>query len=102
MTPVEQFDALIDWALANGRRAIQKADADRKRLENLRARSAHQCGNCHWWMKSRECPLDNQRRGFPGIMNYPGCGKFQASADALAATAEIKAWATQAKPKGVE
>ena len=93
MNPVEQFDALIDWA-GKWSSAIHKLDADRRRLENLRARSAHQCGNCYWWMKSRDCPIDNQRKGFPS-MNYPGCGKFQATSDALAATAEIKAWATQ-------
>jgi hypothetical protein len=34
------------------------------------------CGDCRHWMKSRECPRDDQRKGLPS-RNTIACPKFK-------------------------
>jgi hypothetical protein len=63
-------------------------DAWEQRVRNLRSRCARECGNCDHWMKSRICPIDDQRRGFPS-MSYPGCGKFTPKRDAVMSAEEL-------------
>jgi hypothetical protein len=61
---------------------IHQADAERRRIEQLRARAARECGQCGHWMKSRLCPIDDRRRGFPSC-HFPACGKYTPTKDAI-------------------
>ena len=85
MTDVDRvFDAFMEDMSAK----ILRADAERRRAEQLRARAKRECGNCEHWMKSRECPIDDQRRGFPSC-GHPACEKFTPTRDAAEAAQEL-------------
>ena len=77
------FDAFRDLSAK-----IHRADAERERIEHLRERAARECGNCEQWMKSRECPIDDQRRGFPS-MRHPACVRFTPTRSAIEAAQEL-------------
>lgn len=89
MSTVEEFDLLIDGlgkiaALAHYRDLMREANAT----------DARQCGNCVFWMKSRECPkeIPNGRGGYSGPSSgTAACDKFQ-----------IKAWVVDLKAVRLE
>lgn len=70
----EQFDKLIDALGKAGYLAYLKRE--RARIQND---ARPKCGNCHFWMKSRECPaeknVNGQSRG-PSCEGF-ACQKFQ-------------------------
>ena len=70
----EQFDKLIDALGKAGHLAYLKRE--RARIQND---ARPKCGNCHFWMKSRECPaeknVNGQSRG-PSCEGF-ACQKFQ-------------------------
>lgn len=78
--------------------ALHSEDQRRRKVAVLMARSAKVCGTCYYWMKTRDCPLEGKQRGFPH-MNYPACGKYEATTDAVNALAELRSPApTKAEP----
>lgn len=62
---------------ASGRLTGYQVHMDEAR--RLERAALPKCGNCYWWMKSRDCPIDDQRKGFPSC-NHHSCGKYQATA----------------------
>jgi hypothetical protein len=83
----QQAEAIFDAVIEFGKR---QAEADRKRreVEAVRRRAVKECGNCYYWMKSRDCPIDDQRRGFPS-MSHPACEKFNPTDDCVAAMDDL-------------
>lgn len=68
------FDAAIDIL---GREARARHWLDQAAADERNARP--KCGNCYWWMKSRDCPRErnvNGRNRGPS-MNEAPCGKFR-------------------------
>lgn len=87
MNPREQAEAIFD-AFGKFSEVIHRADKERRALEVLQGRSRRECGNCEHWMKSRDCPIDDQRRGFPDH-KHPPCGKYAPTRDAAAALLQL-------------
>ena len=70
----EQFDKLIDALGKAGHLAYLKRE--RARIQS----DAHpKCGNCHFWMKSRECPAEKNVNGQSRGPSCEGiaCQKFE-------------------------
>lgn len=64
---------------------IHRKDEQRRELARLRESSRDKCGNCHYWMKSSDCPREKNvggRRTGPS-MNAPICSKFTPDSQAL-------------------
>lgn len=70
----EQFDKLIDVLGKAGHLACLKRE--RARIQND---ARPKCGNCHFWMKSRECPAEKNVNGQSRGPSCEGiaCQKFQ-------------------------
>jgi len=57
------------------------------KVQQLKAEIAKplRCGDCYWWMKSRDCPRErnvNGRNRGPSMNDWP-CGKMQETADSI-------------------
>lgn len=81
MSEKREAEKIID-AFMEFSSMVHRIDARKRELARLRENATRNCGNCYWWMKSRDCPIDDQRKGFPSC-NHPPCGKFQATTDAI-------------------
>lgn len=84
----QEAEAIFD-AFGKFSERIHEMDRQRREREVLMNRAAARCGNCYHWMKSRSCPIDDQRRGFPH-MNYTACGKFEPESDCAAAREALR------------
>lgn len=80
-----------DWA--------ERFSAHTHRLDKMRklraeiARIGTVCGDCHFWMKSRECPKERNVNGYSrGPSNgSPKCGQFVMTASSAELRAERQA-----------
>lgn len=74
---VREVEMLFD-AFATAGARMHAEDECRRKREQLASVQKRECGNCEHWMKSSDCPIDDQRKGFPS-MGHPACGKFKLS-----------------------
>ena len=91
----EVFDRLIDWDMRN-----QLQRATRKANWAAEESKKPQCGRCHWWMKSKDCPAEKNvngtSRGPSSDSNLAlSCSKFQRSRRAEEFTEMLLEEATQ-------
>jgi hypothetical protein len=76
-----------DWA---GKFSEHVHRQDKIRKLSAEIRKPNSCGDCHFWMKSRECPrehnVNGQTRG-PSCDGFT-CQKFQATATSISLRAD--------------
>lgn len=89
MSAEQEFDAIFDGIMKFSK-AVHAADERRKEIARLIEQSSKLCGNCRHWMKSRDCPIDDQRKGYPSCQHY-GCSKFTPTNNAVFAAERLKA-----------
>ncbi|WP_462402244.1 hypothetical protein [Pseudomonas sp. Marseille-QA0332] len=70
----EQFEKLIDALGKASHLAYLKSERSR-----IQARARPRCGNCDFWMKSRECPVEKNVNGMSRGPSCEGiaCSKFK-------------------------
>ncbi|ROL86518.1 hypothetical protein [Pseudomonas protegens] len=72
---LDQIDKLIDGLGKVSHLAYLKRERAR-----IQAAARPKCGNCHFWMKTRECPAEKNVNGMSRGPSCEGiaCQKFQA------------------------
>lgn len=90
--PEDLRDFMDKFIEASGRLTGYQVNMDE--ANRLEREAIPKCGNCYWWMKSRDCPIDDQKRGFPSC-NHHSCGKYQETTD----VARMRKAAAEARKK---
>jgi hypothetical protein len=69
----DQFDALL-----NAVNRISLIESLCAKLTEAASIDRRECGNCDFWMKSRECPREHNVNGFSRgpSMSAPACSKY--------------------------
>ena len=78
---MSEIEAVID-----GLNRISLLAQLRDKVVEARVAAKPRCGNCHWWMKSRDCPREHNVKGMtrgPDAGGLP-CSKHQWTDSSLA------------------